>query len=73
MELCYEKSLYYFLIGLMSAIAVFSLGFTYIGVQGHLNAPAPRVSSVDSIGQTKPLPDFIVDRVPKDELESLKL
>ena len=74
MTLNQEKSFHYFILGLMTGLLFVSMGFAYMSANGYLQEQ-PKVDEdllYEQGGQSKPLPDFIVDKVPTDELETLK-
>ncbi len=58
------------------ALIMFSLWFAYNSSQGQKQKIEDEKrevqSNVKSKGHVKPLPDFIVDKVPSDKLEQLK-
>lgn len=76
MNLKQEKVFYYLVMGAMSALIVFSAGFAYMGANGYLQKREKGVfddfSRSEKAGQTKSLPDFVVDTLPSDDLEMLK-
>lgn len=73
MTLKQEKILHYFLMGVMVALVVLAVGFVYISMRGNsTHVVQPVVDQDVGAGQARLLPDFIVDKVPSDELESLK-
>ncbi|MFP4097676.1 MAG: hypothetical protein ACLFP8_08075 [Alphaproteobacteria bacterium] len=67
--------MHYVLMCAMTALILFSAGFAYLGANGYLQERAPQpddLVATGGVGQEKPLPDYIVDKMPADELEMLK-
>ncbi len=70
-----DRIIHYAVYVLTIALIVFSIWFAYMSSQKKELKPTPSrdvVGKEDKKGNTKALPDFIIDKVPSDELEQLK-
>ncbi len=67
-----ERGFHYILMAFVFALIVFSAGFVYMSMQTPEINPPEIIENEQGSVNVKPLPDFIVDKVPSDELESLK-
>jgi len=69
-----EKAFHYFFMGAMMALIVISVVFVYMSTNGSMQKQpvSHEFSDAEKSGNKKPLPDFLVDKVPADELETLK-
>ncbi|MGH1455276.1 MAG: hypothetical protein ACRBDI_00690 [Alphaproteobacteria bacterium] len=67
-----ERGIHYFIMAFVLCLIGFSVWFVFMSVQAPPSIAESSVYDNESDGKAKPLPDFIVDKVPADELESLK-
>ncbi len=67
-----ERGFHYFLMAFVIALIAFSAGFVFMSVQEPEARPPEMIENEKGSVNVKPLPDYIVDKVPRDELESLK-
>ena len=70
-----DRIIHYAVYVLTIALIVFSIWFVYMSSQKHRASPSPSpdvVGKEETKGKTKALPEFIIDKVPSDELEQLK-
>tara|TARA_R110002072_G_scaffold272737_1_gene432928 strand:+ start:125 stop:364 length:240 start_codon:yes stop_codon:yes gene_type:complete len=67
----FERGFHYVFIVFMVVLTVFCAWFVYVSVQKPVTPEAP-IYENENKAAAKPLPDFIVDKVKPDELETLK-
>jgi hypothetical protein len=70
----FEKAIYYFLMILMSAIILFSIGFVYLSANGTFRKELvlEELRRAEEAGMKKELPEFMLETLKSDELEQLK-
>jgi len=75
-QVAIDRSIHYLVIIGTVALILFSFWFAYNSSQVQkqkIELEKQEVkSSMESKGKAKPLPDFIIDKMPSDELEQLK-
>lgn len=70
-----DRIIHYAVYLLTITLIAFSIWFAYMSSQKHKVSPNPSpdvVGNEEVKGKTKALPEFIIDKVPSDELEQLK-
>lgn len=68
-----EKGLHYAALSLMIIMIILAVFVSYLSIQ---KQPRPSMEELDTLnakeGMAKPLPDYMIEKIEKDELELLK-
>ncbi|MDH5723163.1 MAG: hypothetical protein OEY94_07575 [Alphaproteobacteria bacterium] len=69
-----EKGLHYAAMSLMIFMIILAVVVSYFAMQKPFSQAAVSAEQpvLETVGEKKPLPDFLIDNVEKDELELLK-
>lgn len=67
-----ERGFHYVVMLFVSMLIIASIAMAFIAARGQGERSEMQEEISEDGGKTKPLPDFIVDKVPSDELEMLK-